>query len=395
MSNKKTSIIIVIVLVLAIVSLGVAFAAFSTTLNITGHATVESTSWNIVFEGITNENTLDAPTLTGRASVTTVPTIKNNATEISSYAVTLQAPGDSVTYNFKVHNKGSFAASVTSIVINSGVNLTTNTSKRTSEANTLNAMDYKLYYTDNNELVGQSAKDCLEPGESENLSLRIVFSSTSATNTNVLPSEDLLLDNLGIVVNYIQAGNGSCLIEAAGETVADKPFQNIDGAYYTYEGKSFIGTGVNNVIITENIVSKAAYSTEEGIDNGDGTYSYPNRPAANAAAAYCTGCRLMTVSEVCSWVGESGSSCVKKKYPKIIANYNGTASPWWLDDSFEYDAGYIVTYVGVPAVGYGWMGCICKYSDNNGVRPAVSIPNGATITGSGTQGSPYVITINN
>ena len=71
----------------------------------------------------------------------------------------------------------------------------------------------------------------------------------------MLPSEDLLLDNLGVVVNYSQAGNGSCLIEAAGETVADRPFQNIDGAYYTYEGKSFIGTGVNNVIITENIVS--------------------------------------------------------------------------------------------------------------------------------------------
>ena len=267
MSNRKISIIIVIVLVVAIVSLGVAFAAFSTTLNITGHATVESTSWNIVFEGITNENILDAPTLTGRAAVTTVPTIKNNATEISSYAVTLQAPGDSVTYNFKVHNKGSFAASVTSIVINSGVNLTTNTSKRTSEANTLNAMDYKLYYTDNNELVGQSAKDCLEPGESENLSLRIVFSSTSATNTNVLPSEDLLLDNLGIVATYTQASNNSCQIEAAGETVEDKPFQNVDGAYYTYEGKSFIGTGVNNVIISENIISEAPYSNSNGTDN--------------------------------------------------------------------------------------------------------------------------------
>ena len=384
MSSKKTSIIIIIVLIIAIVSLGVAFAAFSTTLNITGHATVESTSWNIVFEGITNENILDAPTLTGRAAVTTAPTIKNNATEISSYAVTLQAPGDSVTYNFKVHNKGSFAASVTSIVINSGVNLTTNTSKRTSEANTLNAMDYKLYYTDNNELVGQSAKDCLEPGESENLSLRIVFSSTSATNTNVLPSEDLLLDNLGIIVTYTQASNNSCQIEAAGETVEDKPFQNVDGAYYTYEDKSFIGTGVNNVIISENIISKTVYSNYTGTSNGDGTYTFVDHPALDMASAYCTGCRLMTKSEAITWGCPTSYPASTEKCKKT---YNGSSSRWWLADAYNRSSAWVIS-------GFGHIeDFYCDYA--RGVRPAVSIPNGATITGSGTQGSPYVITTSN
>ena len=48
--------------------------------------------------------------------------------------------------------------------------------------NTLNVIEYKLYYTDNNNLVGQDeGKDCLEPGEIENVSLRIVFASTAAT----------------------------------------------------------------------------------------------------------------------------------------------------------------------------------------------------------------------
>ena len=388
MSNRKTSIIIVIVLVLAIVSLGVAFAAFSTTLNINGSAAVESSSWNIVFEGITNENTLDAPQLTGSATVLTSPIIKNNATEISSYEVSLMTPGDSVTYNFRIHNKGDYAASVSSITINSGVNLTTNTSKRTSEANTLNAMEYKLYYTDNNELVGQSTKDCLEPGEYENVTLKIVFSSTDATNTNVLPSEDLLLDNLGIVVNYIQSGNGSCLIDATGEAVTDKSFQNLVGAYYTYEGKSFVGTGVNNVIISETIPSKAAYASATGTDNGAGAnprYTFASTPAADTAANYCTGCRLMTKDEAIAWDSAAGTGTSTKR----IGKYNGVDTYWWLADAYNTsyawrvnDDGSIFYYYYVT-----YSGC--------GVRPAVSIPSGSTITGSGTQGSPYVITVSN
>ena len=50
MERKRGQIIaVVIALVVAVVSLGVAFAAFSTTLNISGTATVQASSWNIFF----------------------------------------------------------------------------------------------------------------------------------------------------------------------------------------------------------------------------------------------------------------------------------------------------------------------------------------------------------
>ena len=47
--KRGTAIVIIIALLVAIVSLGVAFAAFSTTLNINGTATVQSSKWDIYF----------------------------------------------------------------------------------------------------------------------------------------------------------------------------------------------------------------------------------------------------------------------------------------------------------------------------------------------------------
>jgi hypothetical protein len=208
MRDRKITIPIIAILIIAIISLGIAFATFATTLNINGNATVDATNWEIVFEGLQNVNTLGSPTITGTATEVTHPTIKKNATEISDYEVTMQAPGDSITYNFKIHNKGSYAAKVTGVDIKQGIYLTTNTSKRTSAAATLNNIQYTFYYTDNNALVGSgNEKDCLAPGEEENVTLKIIFNTSD--NTGVLPSEDLVLDNLGVKVVYTQENSCS------------------------------------------------------------------------------------------------------------------------------------------------------------------------------------------
>ena len=389
--NRKITIILVITLILSVIGLGIAFAAFSTTLNISGTAQVQSSSWDIEFEGITTAGTIDNAVINGTATEVTHPTITNSGKDIGTYSVTLKSPGDSVTYNFKIHNKGDYAATVSSVTIASGVNLTTDTAKQQSETDTLNAIDYRLYYTSNNALVGSGdAKDCLEPGEEENVTLRIVFSSSSETDTSVLPSSALTLDNLGVSILYNQSNNGSCSFEPY-EPVTDSAFANIDGAYYTYETKSFIGTGVNNVIISENVTSKAKYANANGTDNGDGTYTFADSPAATAAAAYCSGCRLMTLAEAGAWAGCTQSQIEDwENYgcenEKLMVTYQGDYSDWWLADSLDAFNIWIVYGFGdfAPA---GRMG-------NCGVRPAVSIPAGATMTGSGTSASPYVITVN-
>ena len=404
--DKRLTILIILIVSLSLVGIGIAFAAFSQTLTINGSAEVEASSWQVVFEGMTNVNTIDAPTTSGTASEVTHPTIKNNSTEISTYSLSLKTPGDSITYNFKIHNKGDFAANLSSLTISgvnrpaspvSGASLVTDSSIATANASTLAVIEYKFYYTDNNALVGQDPRDCLEPGELENVSLKITFSSIDATDTSILPSTDLVLDNLGVSATYNQSNNGSCGLEP-GTPVVDVPFSNQDGLYYTYEGKRFIGTGVDNLIISENITSQAKYASAYATQCSDGStptnYQCPSgttpvfadHPAADDAAAYCTGCILMTRAEACAWGGASTSTC--GGYPpnkdKIIGKYNGSDDKWYLADAFIADGAWYVSNDG--RIGY------ITATFSRGVRPVVSISSTATISGSGTSESPYVIT---
>ena len=397
--DRKYTILIILIVTLSLVGIGIAFAAFSQTLTINGSAEVEASKWQVVFEGVTSASTIDAPTTSGTASEITRPTIKSNDTEISTYSVSLKTPGDSITYNFKIHNKGDYAANLSSLTISgvnrpsspvSGASLVTDSSIATANASTLAVIEYKFYYTDNNQLVGQDSKDCLEPGESENVSLKITFASSDATDTSILPSSNLVLDNLGVSAVYNQSNNGSCGLEP-GERVVDASFSNQDGLYYTYEGKRFVGTGVNNVLLSENIVSRAKYSTSFGIDNGEGTnprYTFADHPALNAAVAYCTNCRFMTYAEAKSW------GC--KDYPtdspaKCRGYYNGNAVEWWLADIFNEFRVYLMNDHGHL---YGGDNYNYSVKAELGIRPAVSIPSTATITGSGTSTEPYVITTN-
>ena len=386
MRDKKLTIVIIIVLMISVIGLGIAFAAFSQTLTINGTGTVESSSWSVVFEGADGSNTIGAPTLVGTATEVTHPTIKNNSTEIGDYAVTLKTPGDSVTYNFKIHNKGDYAANLTSITV-SGINRPSGpigninlVKNKSGNPACIGDMRYSFYYTSDNMAVGQyPGRDCLEPGESEEVTLKIIFNEYNYTQETIdmyeksgngyLPKTDLVLDNLGISATYTQSNNGSCQWQPSG-AIESAPFENYDFAYYTYEGKSFKGTGVNNIVVSDTIISREIYN-----DN----------TAKNVAEAYCTGCRLMTRTEVVSW-GCSTSSSIH--VAKCVATYpNSTSqSGWWLADKQNSTNAYYVSTLG--SIGY------MSVSSTIGVRSAVSIPAGSTMSGSGTQLDPYVITVN-
>ena len=390
--DKRLTILIILIVTLSLVGIGIAFAAFSQTLTINGTGEVEASSWKVVFEGMTNVNTIDAPTTTGTASEVTHPTIKNNSTEISTYSVSLKTPGDSITYNFKIHNKGDFAANLSSLTISgvnrpsspvSGASLVTDSSIATANSKTLSKVEYKFYYTIDNTLVGQNpARDCLEAGETANVSLKITFSSSKETDTEVLPSTDLVLDNLGITSTYTQTTNDTCPIEPGYEYSG--PFLNMDYAYYTYEDKSFKGTGVNNVIISERVIGLEQYSSSPATDMGVGAnprYIFEDSPAIDMAVAYCTGCRLMTRAEATSWGCSNNSSAWNEKC--------NSSNHWWLADSAGANyAYYIILSNGKSLISYNTI--TVRYS----VRPVTDIPSTATMTGSGTQLDPYVINTN-
>ena len=405
--DKKIVIAIIIVLLICIAGLGIAFAAFSQTLTIGGSGTVDASSWSVVFEGMSNQNTIGAPTKTGTAQEITRPTIKNNSTEISTYDVSLKTPGDSIVYKFKIHNKGDFAADLTSLTVAgvdrpvryvSGSYLVSDYSSIPSDnRQALSYTEYTFYYTKDNILVGQyPARDCLEPGESVNVAIKIKFGSTTDTYTGMLPSSDVVLDNLGISAVYTQTTNGSCQYES-GTTVVNEPFRNNDRSYYTYEGKSFIGTGVDDVIVTEKIIGKAKYASAKSTQCSDGstptipeggyymacpegtTPIFADHPAKDMAEAYCTGCRLMTKAEGSAWCPSNWQQTKSKCASTAL---------WFLAEAASaVDSAYRIDASG----GYGEGHCaIYTY----GVRPAVSIPSTATMTGSGTKTDPYVISIN-
>ena len=179
-------------------------------------------------------------------------------------------------------------------------------------------------------------------------------------------------------------------------------FQNIDGAYYKYEYEThlgwgrdslFVGTGVGNLIIVKDTVGRVPYYPENPELNNDITYNYLGCDAALRAERYCTGCRLMTKEEALSWCPEEGEEACEKR----TDSYNYELSAWLSDYYFEqecddcervkrvwtmsnYDGDLYLTYV--DSSWPDW---------EDAVRPVVSIPDDATMSGSGTEEDPYVI----
>ncbi len=131
--------IVIAGLLMAVLCLSVAYAAFATTLTINGEANIIG-DWKIEITDIT-------PATTGTAVAGEVD--KNygvNADQISAYfTANLSAPGDSITYTITVKNSGTIAAKIDDVT--GGVELTQQTDDSsvieytytTPEINTLTA----------------------------------------------------------------------------------------------------------------------------------------------------------------------------------------------------------------------------------------------------------------
>src|SRR5574344_1831660 len=104
MKNAKNYVIAA--LLVAVVAMSVGYAAFATTLNINGTATI-SGQWDVEIIGITSAFTGTATDKTAPAYTSTTATFDAN----------LAAPGDAATYTITVKNKGTIKAKLSSIVL--------------------------------------------------------------------------------------------------------------------------------------------------------------------------------------------------------------------------------------------------------------------------------------
>ena len=200
-------------LIVAVLGLGVAFAALSSQLTINGSAKAQAGSWNIHFA-----KTLDMPTqTTGNASFTE-PTLSD--TSILGFKATVTKPGDSVTYYFDIVNSGTVDALVDNYVFESGyqdcaaTRVSDHPECKLYDFNSdgvINGSDYSvikasikygLYYTDNNKEI--IAGDEIRAGETKHAKLVVEYLSGSIF---LLPDglQITSIKNTPITINYVQS----------------------------------------------------------------------------------------------------------------------------------------------------------------------------------------------
>lgn len=191
--ERKTKILAIVAICIAVVGLTVGFAAFSSTLTINGTGTVKSSSWQVRFEN------LSTVTKTGTATQVTAPTINTNDTNIGDYDVTFTTPGDSISYTFDVANNGTFEAEVTSVTIPTPTCTGNGANAVTDAKNVCDNLSYTLTYGDGTAIA---VADAIPAGQRKTMKLTLTYSS--AVTAEKLASDDVAISNLGITILYSQ-----------------------------------------------------------------------------------------------------------------------------------------------------------------------------------------------
>ena len=211
--NRKIKTLSLVALIVAVLGLGVAFAALSSKLTINGSAKAQAGSWNIHFA-----KTLDMPTQTTGDASFTEPTLSD--TSILGFKATVTKPGDSVTYYFDIVNSGTVDALVDNYVFESGyqdcaaTRVSDHPECKLYDFNSdgvINVSDYSvikasikygLYYTDNNKKI--IAGDEIRAGETKHAKLVVEYFSGSIF---LLPDglQITSIKNTPITINYVQS----------------------------------------------------------------------------------------------------------------------------------------------------------------------------------------------
>ena len=153
--EKKTKVLVMVILLIVVAGLTVAFAALSATLNINGTAYLDAAKWGIKFEN------LSEPVKTGDASTSgTAKVEETKSAEITGINVSLSTPGDKVTYTVDLVNKGTINAKIDKI----------EKTELTSEQ-----QKYLTFKITDKEGKEVSEGDILSAGETRNLIITIEF----------------------------------------------------------------------------------------------------------------------------------------------------------------------------------------------------------------------------
>ena len=202
--NRGTTVAIVAALIIAVISLGVAFAAFSTTLTINGTATVESSNWKIHFTKTSggsdpgSTGVAISPTTSNLNGFTTTATGSGTLkTADFTWTGTLKTPGDRIVFPFFIRNAGTYNAKITSI----NTPTISCTKNSTAETTVCGNITYGVY-TDENGKTRLPLNDTLASGASKQV--YVIVTLNKDMTAAQLPDANVTVNPTTISITYSQ-----------------------------------------------------------------------------------------------------------------------------------------------------------------------------------------------
>ena len=196
MRNKP--VIIAIVALFIVVVIGLVYATFTQSLNINGTANVRNSKWKIYFSKIEKYGSWSET-----AIELTSPVInQDNPTTIDDYVVSLTTPGDSISYLVEVTNDGDYDAVLSDYTINTPRCKANDSESDTSAINTCSKLNYSIKYQSGASL--QKNIDILKSKQKAYFILTLSYANFD--DASLLPTDNVLVDNLGVELVYTQEG---------------------------------------------------------------------------------------------------------------------------------------------------------------------------------------------
>lgn len=206
--NKRIKIYALIALTLSVLTMSIAYAVLSTSLDISGSATIQESSWGFELgEGIS---------ITGSDYETTGSAVYNKPVfdgVTATYNFSLTKPGDSVTYFFRIYNIGSLPGEIASITTSEPI--CTSSSNNTQDADLVcNNLIYEITYSDGTPIqVGDVLSKAIEnstppytctkgtsKGNIRSIKVKITFDD----KVTEVPSSTITVNNLKTVIDIKQ-----------------------------------------------------------------------------------------------------------------------------------------------------------------------------------------------
>lgn len=196
---------VVTALILSVVAVTVAFAAYNSDLTINGSATAKSARWSVIFTDLQVAEKGNDNGMTSTAVEVTSPEIVGDVA-IETYNVELKTPGDYVSYKFKISNSGDFPAKIDSSFAMPTPTCTKGTAGTDDDAtNVCKNLEYTLKYVSTDASInGTDVRpgDTFDVGETKEVQLKLYYKKTVPTSE--LPSDDVKIGGLNITIPFVQ-----------------------------------------------------------------------------------------------------------------------------------------------------------------------------------------------